>query len=111
MENVQMVFEKIGAIDYQHREGGRYAYVQLMAFMRDLRNELAREGICDPEQKRLVSTEDLLNSLVHLRFEPAHRLVFEDKMKELQEMRQRIFRTSGQEAEPHSEFSLSNNHA
>jgi hypothetical protein len=91
MENVEKVFEKIGAIDYQHREGGRYAYVQLMAFLRDLKNELASSGICEQEQQRLEADGDLLNDMVHLRFEAAHRLVFEDKMKELQEMRRRIF--------------------
>ena len=91
MESLQKVFDKIGAIDYVHREGGRYAYVQLMAYLRDLKNELSSAGIYEQEQQRLGADGDLLNEMVHLRFEAAHRLVFDGKMKELEEMRQRIF--------------------
>jgi hypothetical protein len=97
MESLRKVFDKIAAIDYVQREGGRYAYVQLMAYLRDLKNELSSAGIYEQEQKRLGADGDLLNEMVHLRFEAAHRLVFDGTMKELEEMRRRIF--SGREKE------------
>lgn len=94
MENVQRVFDRMDTIDYQHREGGRYAYVQLMALLRDLQLELQKQGDYDQEQERLRIDGDILNELVHLRFEVTHREIFEAKMRGLQEMRQRIFLSS-----------------
>ena len=90
MKTVEELFRSIVAVDYRHPEGGRYAYVQLMALVRELR--LAVQAIPDTEREvhHLEMCGDLLNGLVHFKFENAHELVFYDQLRMLREMRLRL---------------------
>jgi hypothetical protein len=72
MEHLNHLFRNIESINYQHREGGRYAYVQLMAYMRDLRIFLTEKEFALNEITVLLNAEALLNEMVHLRFEQAY---------------------------------------
>lgn len=90
MENLDGIFQKIESVDYKHREGGRYAYVQLMAYIRDLRNFLLEKQVALTEVPVLQRAESLLNEMVHLRFELVHQIVFEDKIRELSALKLRL---------------------
>lgn len=90
MKTVEELFRSIVAVDYRHPEGGRYAYVQLMALVRDLRLVLQEDAKMKQEVHHLEMCGDLLNGLVHFKFEKAHELVFYDQLRMLREMRLRL---------------------
>lgn len=90
MKPAEEIFKSIVAIDYKNPEGGRYAYVQLMALVRDLRLLLEAEGGQAAEVHQLEMCGDLLNGLVYFKFEQPHELVFFDQLRMLREMRLRL---------------------
>ena len=82
IKELQLVFEKIRCIDYDGREGGRYAYVQLMAYTRDCMNLLLSMDPAHEALPGLRATAELLNALVSLRFGAEHRRIFDQKREE-----------------------------
>lgn len=90
MKTTEELFGRIVAVEYRHAEGPRYAYVQLMALVRDLRMLFIEQGDKAGEVHQLEMCGDLLNGLVHFRFEQAHELVFYDQLRMLREMRLRV---------------------
>lgn len=90
MKTIEELFRSIVAVDYRHPEGGRYAYVQLMALVRELRLVLQEDTAMKSEVHQLDMCGDLLNGLVHFKFEKPHELVFYDQLRMLREMRLRL---------------------
>jgi hypothetical protein len=86
MKELERIFGEIKNTRYEHREGGRYAYVQLMALIRQLKEELDLHHPGSGFLPALYAAAELLNALVPLRFEEGHRLVFEQKKKEFEDM-------------------------
>jgi hypothetical protein len=83
---VEEIFRRVGEINYNNREGGRYAYVQLMAYTRQLIEHLRAQDAPNYLIDELCASGELLNALVPLKFEEEHRIVFNQKVREFSQM-------------------------
>jgi hypothetical protein len=86
---LQKYFRLAEEIDYNNKEGGRYAYLQLMSYIREI-ILLLQEDKADTEILRLRESSEILNDLVPLKFEEAHYIIFEQKRAELRELSEKI---------------------
>ncbi len=90
-DQIENNFKLLREIDYDNREGGRYAYVQMMAYTRELNNLLmAFHSSAKNEIKEIGDIHEQLNDLVALTFKARHRHIFELHSKKLEEICKRL---------------------
>lgn len=83
-------FKRIESIRYENEHGGAYAYVQFLAYSRELLISLRSLKKFEKESEVIESINWLFNEYLAARFTPRQASIFEEKMIELKEIFGRI---------------------
>lgn len=81
-KKVKMYFNMIENIKYENEHGGSYAYIQFMAYSRELLKLLRPLKDAERYAEAIESTNWLLNEYLGVRFTPRHKTIFENKLSE-----------------------------
>ncbi len=74
---------QVRGLDYDHPEGGRYAYVKLLSITRDLLHILQPVSSLTSQVRDIQSINWLINQNLGLKFSDQQRVIFESKRSEL----------------------------
>ncbi|MBL7922181.1 MAG: hypothetical protein JNJ40_17835 [Bacteroidia bacterium] len=81
-KKVEKYFNMIETIKYENEHGGSYAYLQFMAYTRDLLKLIRPLKDSERYAEAIESNNWLLNEYLGVRFTPRHKTIFENKMSE-----------------------------
>lgn len=85
-KKVEAYFNRIENIKYENEHGGSYAYLQFMAYSRELLKLLRPLKDAERYAEAIESTNWLLNEYLGVRFTPRHKTIFENKLSETKHM-------------------------
>jgi len=74
---------QVKALNFDHPEGGRYAYVKLLSITRDLLQMMQPVGALNTQVKDIQSINWLINQHLVMKFGDQQRVIFESKRAEL----------------------------
>jgi hypothetical protein len=83
LRNIEWQIGLIKSIRYRNPEGGPYAFLQFMAYVRVLSGLLRSAGWADRELDRLEATSWMFNEYLGSRFTHAQEIIFENEMLEV----------------------------
>lgn len=83
-------FQQIEAIRYENENGGAYAYLQFMAYTRDLLVMLRPVKKAERQAEAIEAINWLFNEYLAIKFTPSHRLIFEEKKAEIKKIFQAV---------------------
>ena len=81
-KKMEAYFNMIENIKYENENGGSYAYMQFMAYSRELVKLLRPLKEANRYTESLDATNWLLNEYLAVRFTPRHKTIFENKLSE-----------------------------
>lgn len=85
-KKIETYMGMIEKISYDNVNGGAYAYVQFMAYARDLVKLLKPIKKVDPQIDAIEGVSWLFNEYLASSFTPRQKVIFESKMFELKEV-------------------------
>ena len=83
---IEACFSRIEGIRYENEHGGAYAYVQYLAYTRELLELLGSFSRIERELEQIESINWLFNEYLASRFTPRQQSIFEEKMIETKEL-------------------------
>lgn len=83
---IENYFNKIQGINYNNENGGAYAYLQYMAYTRELSKQLRSFRKVERELELLDGINWLFNECLGNSFNHSHKVIFETKMSETKEI-------------------------
>ncbi|MBL7932658.1 MAG: hypothetical protein JNL60_12190 [Bacteroidia bacterium] len=83
---IESYMSMIEKINYENVHGGAYAYVQFMAYSRELVKLLKPFKKVEPQINTIEGVSWLFNEYLAARFTPRQKVIFETKMVELKEV-------------------------
>jgi len=90
LKKIESYFIRIESIRYENEHGGAYAYVQFLAYSRELMKLLRPVKKLEKELETIESINWLFNEYLAAKFTPRQASIFEEKMMELKELFVRI---------------------
>ena len=85
-KKVNRYFNMIENIKYDNEHGGDYAYIQYMAYSRELIKLLRNTGKVERQLELIEATNWLFNECLTTRFSHTNKIVFDDKMRQTKEI-------------------------
>lgn len=85
-KKMEAYFNMIENIKYENEHGGSYAYIQFMAYSRELVKLLRPLKEADRYTESIEATNWLLNEYLAVRFTPRHKTIFENKLSETKQL-------------------------
>jgi hypothetical protein len=90
IKKIESYFSRIESIRYENEHGGAYAYVQFLAYSRELMRLLRPFKRLEKEMETIESITWLFNEYLAAKFTPRQKSIFEEKMMETRELFQVI---------------------
>src|SRR6478736_8385460 len=90
LKKIETYFSRIESIRYENEHGGAYAYVQFLAYSRELLNLLRPLKKVDREIESIEGTAWLFNEYLAAKFTARQKSIFEEKMMETKDLFQSI---------------------
>ncbi|MBA3681175.1 MAG: hypothetical protein H0W73_08420 [Bacteroidetes bacterium] len=85
-KKVEAYFNMIENIKYENENGGSYAYIQFMAYSREVLKLIRPLKDSERFKESIDATNWLLNEYLGVRFTPRHKTIFENKMSETKQL-------------------------
>ena len=85
-KKIETYFNMIENIKYENENGGSYAYIQFMAYTRELLKLLRPVKDVERQLETLESTNWLLNEYLAVKFTHRHKTIFENKLNEAKQI-------------------------
>jgi len=85
-KKVETYFNMIENIKYENEHGGSYAYIQFMAYTRELLKMIRPLKDSERYAEAIEATNWLLNEYLAVRFTPRHKTIFENKLSETKQL-------------------------
>lgn len=85
-KKIEAQFNMIENIKYENEHGGSYAYIQFMAYSRELLKLLRPLKDANRYSEAIEATNWLLNEYLAVRFTPRHKTIFENKLSETKQL-------------------------
>jgi hypothetical protein len=82
-DKIEQYCQQIQAINYDNREGGRYAYVQFMSLTREVLLILQPLRVMQKQVEAIESINWVFNQYVGVKFTEHQRVIFDVKRREL----------------------------
>ena len=79
-KKIESYFSRIESIRYENEHGGAYAYVQFLAYSRELMRLLRPFKRLEKEMETIESITWLFNEYLAAKFTPRQKSIFEEKM-------------------------------
>ena len=86
LKKIESYFGRIESIRYENEHGGAYAYVQFLAYSRELLKLLRPVKKLEKEMETIESINWLFNEYLAAKFTPRQASIFEEKMMELKDL-------------------------
>ena len=83
---IEMYLNKIEAIRYENENGGAYAYIQYLAYSRELLIMLRPLKKVERQLEAIEGINWLFNEHLAFKFSPRHKIIFEEKMAQTREL-------------------------
>jgi hypothetical protein len=83
IEKIDHYFKLIESIDYNHREGGKYAYVKFLSITREVLVLLQPVKRIESQVRAIENINWVFNEYLTSRFSEQQRVVFDMKRREL----------------------------
>ncbi len=78
--------EMISKVKYDNEHGGQYAYMQMLAYSREILTLLRSVKNSERQAEAIESISWLLNEYLGSKFSPRHRAIFENKLSEMKQI-------------------------
>jgi hypothetical protein len=85
-EKLENQFRIISGVRYENENGGAYAYVQILAYNRDLMRMLRPLRWAERQMEMVEAISWMLNEYLGMSFTPRHQVIFENSKFELKEI-------------------------
>ena len=85
-KKIETYFNMIETIKYENEHGGAYAYIQFMAYSRDLLKLLRPVKNVERQLEAIEATNWLLNEYLAVKFTYRHKTIFENKLNETKQL-------------------------
>ncbi|MBA2610951.1 MAG: hypothetical protein H0U95_03200 [Bacteroidetes bacterium] len=109
-KKMETYFNMIENIKYENEYGGSYAYIQFMAYSREVLKLLRPLKSLERHMEAIEGTNWLLNEYLAVRFTYRHKTIFENKLSETRQIFNAI-RESFKEAEIRTPYKYNVQHA
>ena len=86
VKNIEAYFNRIQAIRYENEHGGAYAYIQYLAYTRELLVMLRPLKKVEKQLEALEGINWLFNEHLAFKFTYRHKAIFEEKLHETQSL-------------------------
>lgn len=83
IEKIETHFKKIESINYENEYGGAYAYVQFLAYTRELLNSLRSFKSTERQAEAIEGINWLFNEYLSVKFTYKQKVIFENKLHEM----------------------------
>lgn len=102
-QKIEWYLNRIEAIRYENENGGAYAYIQYLAYMREILTMLRPIKRVEKQLDLLEGINWLFNEHLAFKFTPRHKAIFEEKIYETKQ----IFKTIRAAVQDSERFSAS----
>jgi hypothetical protein len=85
-KKIDMYFNRIQSIRYENEHGGAYAYIQYLAYTRELLVMLRPLKKVEKQLEALEGINWLFNEHLAFKFTHRHKVIFEEKLHETQQL-------------------------
>lgn len=85
-KKLETSFRRIEEISYENVNGGAYAYLQFLAYTRDVLKLLRPVQKAERQREAIEAMNWLFNEYLAVRFTHTHQLIFEDKKREIKQV-------------------------
>lgn len=86
ISTIEHYMSQIESIRYDNENGGAYAYVQFLAYSRELMNLLRPFRRVEKQMETIEAINWLFNEYLAVKFTPRQKSIFEEKQLELKEV-------------------------
>jgi hypothetical protein len=86
VKKIETYFKMIEGIKYENENGGAYAYVQFLAYSRELLNLLRPLKKVERQLDNIESVNWLFNEYLAAKFTHRQKVIFENKLMEVKEI-------------------------
>lgn len=93
LKKIETYFGRIENIRYENEHGGAYAYVQFLAYSRELLRLLRPLKKVEKEMESIESINWIFNEYLAAKFTPRQKSIFDEKMMETKELFESIRRS------------------
>src|SRR5688572_1880951 len=76
----------ISKVKFENENGGKYAYVQLLAYSREVLTLLRSVKNSERQAEAIEAISWLLNEYLGAKFSPVHKAIFENKLSEMKQI-------------------------
>lgn len=90
---IETHFNRIENINYENEHGGAYAYVQFLAYTRELLNQLRPFKKAEKQIEAIEGINWLFNEYLAARFTYKQKVIFENKLLEVKDIFNTLRRT------------------
>jgi len=92
-KKIEAYFNMIENIKYENEHGGAYAYIQFMAYSREILRLLRPAKQVERQLEAIEATNWLFNEYLAVRFTYRHKTIFENKLSETKQIFESIRRS------------------
>lgn len=89
-KKLENAFKKIESINYNNEHGGAYAYLQFMAYSREVLHLLRPIKSAERQSEAIEAMSWLFNEYLTMNFTHRHKALFEDKLSEMKNIFENI---------------------
>jgi len=90
ISKLEQYFELIMGIQYHNQNGGSYAYLQFLAYTRELLKLIRPIKSAEKHAEAIEGINWLLNEYLAVKFSPRNEVIFETKKREFEEIFSKI---------------------
>ena len=85
-KKLEKAFRKIGQINYNNEHGGAYAYLQFMAYTREILVMLRPVKKAERQMEAIEAMNWLFNEYLSVKFSYSHKVIFDEKLSEIKKI-------------------------